>query len=169
MEQFLIRLANMSVQAGLVICVVLAARVLLAAIKAPKRYSYFLWFIPFLRMAVPVRLESIFSLLPRKTAPFDASVIRETVSTMPDVANPTASDVGTVISAAGADPVFHAKTAAISAAAAGMKAGTAGNRISLTFLLCAVWIAGIAALLLYGVFSCWKLKKETVLQHAYKG
>lgn len=160
MEQFLIHLANMSVQAGIVICVVLAARVLLTAIKAPKRYSYLLWFIPFLRMAVPVRLESVFSLLPRKSAPFGASVIRETVSAVPDAANSTASDVGAVISAAGADSASHAKAAAISAAAAGMTAGNAGSGISLTFLLCAVWIAGIAALLLYGVFSCWKLKKK---------
>lgn len=160
MEQFLIRLANMSVQAGIVVCVVLVARVLLTAIKAPKRYSYLLWFIPFLRMAVPVRLESVFSLLPRKSAPFGASVIRETVSAVPDAANSTVSDVGAVISAAGADSASHAKAAAISAAAAGMTAGNAGSGISLTFLLCAVWIAGIAALLLYGVFSCWKLKKK---------
>lgn len=163
MGQFLIRLANMSFQAGIVVCVVLAARVLLAAIKAPKRYSYLLWFIPFLRMAVPVRLESVFSLLPRKSAPFGASVIRETASAMPDAVNSTVSDVGTAISAAGADSASYAKAAAISAAAEGMKAGTAGNAgsgISLTFLLCAVWIAGIAALLLYGVFSFLKLKKK---------
>ncbi|MBD5556618.1 MAG: DUF4362 domain-containing protein [Roseburia sp.] len=163
MEQVLIRLANMSFQAGIVVCVVLAARVLLAAIKAPKRYSYLLWFIPFLRMIVPVRLESVFSLLPRKSAPFGASVIRETVSAVPDAANSAASDVGTVISAAGADPASHAKATVISAAAAGMKAGTAGNAgsgISLTFLLCVVWIAGIAALLLYGVLSCRKLQKK---------
>lgn len=160
MEQFLIRLANMSFQAGIVVCVVFVARALLAAIKAPKRYSYLLWFIPFLRMAVPVRLESVFSLLPRRSAPFGASVIRETVSAVPDAANPTVSDVGAVVSAAGADSASHAKAAAISAAAAGMKAGNADSGISLTFLLCAVWIAGIAVLLLYGVFSFWKLKKK---------
>lgn len=159
MEQVLIRLANMSFQAGIVVCVVFVARILLAAIKAPKRYAYFLWFIPFFRMAVPVHLESVFSLLPRQTAQFDTSLLR-----VPDtgVLSFAVPDAGAAVSSVGADSAFTAKTAAEIAADAGMKAGMsadAAGGISLTILLCAVWIAGIAVLLLYGIFSCRKLKK----------
>lgn len=159
MEQVLIHLANMSFQAGIVVCVVLVARILLAAIKAPKRYAYFLWFIPFFRMAVPVHLESVFSLLPRQTAQFDTSLLRVPDTGALSFAVP---DAGAAVSAVGADSAFTAKTAAEIAADAGIKAGMsadAAGGISLAILLCGVWIAGIAVLLVYGIFSCRKLKK----------
>lgn len=50
------------------ILVVLAARLLLR--KCPRKYSYYLWFVVFLNLCLPVTFEGIFSLIPRQVAGF---------------------------------------------------------------------------------------------------
>lgn len=68
MEVFFIQLANMSIQAAIVVCIILVARFFLERLHIPRKYIQLLWIIPFFRMVFPWRIESVFSLLPDKTA-----------------------------------------------------------------------------------------------------
>ncbi|MBO5278735.1 MAG: hypothetical protein J6B06_04515 [Lachnospiraceae bacterium] len=70
MEKIFIELLNMSFQAGIVVCFILLARWVFSLCRVPKKYSYFLWLIPFVRFICPVSLQSVFSLLPKKTEAF---------------------------------------------------------------------------------------------------
>lgn len=60
---------NMSITSCYVILAVIIIRLLL--IKAPKKYSYFLWSVVGFRLAIPVSFQSFFSLF--SLAPFDVS------------------------------------------------------------------------------------------------
>ena len=66
MEGFFMQLWDTSIQTGLVICVVLLVRLAFSMGKVPKRFSYALWAIPFLRMLLPWQPESDFSMIPQK-------------------------------------------------------------------------------------------------------
>ena len=62
MESLFIKLLNNSISAGWLVLAVLLARLLLK--KAPKRFRCALWALVGLRLVVPVRLKSVFSLVP---------------------------------------------------------------------------------------------------------
>lgn len=72
---FFIKLLNMSCQAALTVCFVLIARQILSWIHAPKRYAYYLWIIPFIRMVCPFSFKSPISLIPEGAAPIPAHII----------------------------------------------------------------------------------------------
>lgn len=65
MDRIFLQILNMSMTSSIVIFFVILTRFLLK--KAPKVYSYVLWFIVFLRLVTPISFESIFSLIPTKT------------------------------------------------------------------------------------------------------
>lgn len=75
MGELFITVFNMSYQASIVIIVIFLARLMLRLIKAPKKYSYFLWAIPFVRLVCPFTLESFFSLMPRKHSPVSPEIV----------------------------------------------------------------------------------------------
>ena len=62
MESLFIKLLNNSISAGWLVLAVLLARLLLK--KAPKRFRCALWALVGLRLVLPVRLKSVFSLVP---------------------------------------------------------------------------------------------------------
>lgn len=64
MKVFLMQLWNISYQAAMIICIILLVRQIFSWMKVPKKISYCLWLIPFLRMLCPWTIESTFSLLP---------------------------------------------------------------------------------------------------------
>lgn len=66
-EQIFIKILNMSLNASFVIIAVLFLRLLFK--KLPKKYSYVLWLIVFLRFLWPFTLESVVSLLPVTSEP----------------------------------------------------------------------------------------------------
>lgn len=70
-----IRLLNMSCQAGVAAGFVLIARQILAWLHAPKRYAYYLWLVPFIRMICPFSFESPISLIPEDAAPIPAHIV----------------------------------------------------------------------------------------------
>lgn len=145
MEQLIklfIQLVDIGYQAGVAVLFVLAARAFLSAIRAPKKYSCMLWFLPFVRLAFPIQPESVFSLLPKQNSPGAAfaemvnepvryvsseNVIRSQVPVMPAVDVPKA-----------AGPRFS----------------------SLLAVLALVWLAGIIILGILGLFSMWRLKRR---------
>lgn len=70
---------NMSITSCYVILAVIIIRLFL--IKAPKKYSYFLWSVVGFRLAIPVSFQSVFSLF--SLAPFDVSTAQNnTAGTM---------------------------------------------------------------------------------------
>lgn len=145
MEQLIklfIQLFDIGYQAGIAVLFVLAARAFLGAIRAPKKYSCMLWFLPFVRLAFPIQPESVFSLLPKQNGPgtalaemvnepvryvYSENVIRSQAPVMPAVDVPKA-----------ADPRFS----------------------SLLAVLAFVWLAGIIILGILGLFSMWRLKRQ---------
>lgn len=64
MEAIFSKILSMSLSASFVIGAVLLLRSLLG--KAPKKYSYFLWLLVFVRLLCPFTLESPMSLVPVK-------------------------------------------------------------------------------------------------------
>lgn len=79
MEGFLMQLWNLSIQAGLIICVVLAVRLVFSIGKVPRRFSYALWIIPFLRMLLPWQLESEFSMMPERPFAIGSNTVQRAV------------------------------------------------------------------------------------------
>lgn len=80
MESLFMCFLTMSYQASFVVCFVLVARVVLKLLHAPKKYSYYMWFIPFIRMILPVTIESIFSLLPNESASIQDNSIYQLIT-----------------------------------------------------------------------------------------
>ncbi len=60
MEHFILQLGIMSLQACVVICVVLLVRIIFAKVGVPKKYMNILWMLPYLCMVCPWKLEGAF-------------------------------------------------------------------------------------------------------------
>ena len=70
MEKIFLHLLNLSITASYIVLAVILLRFLLS--KAPKWISCLLWAMVGLRLAIPLSIESIFSLIPSsKTIPSD--------------------------------------------------------------------------------------------------
>ncbi len=67
MGDLVMNMLNVSVQAALIFGVLLAVRGLFALAGAPKKFAYGLWAILFIRLLLPVQLESGWGLMPRES------------------------------------------------------------------------------------------------------
>lgn len=138
MEAFWIELVNMSYQAAIVVCFILAARWLASLIKVPKKYCCMLWAIPFIRMLFPIHIESVLSLLPKKD-----SFLPENIAYMdsPRV-NTGSSAVDIMVSQSLPQPAV----------------GASANPMQIVLaLLQGIWLLGVIGLVIYSVFSCLRL------------
>ena len=61
MSEVIIQLGTRSIQAGLCIGVILLVRGIFQWLNLPKRFSYYLWLVPFLMLLLPWQLKSDFS------------------------------------------------------------------------------------------------------------
>lgn len=144
MEGFFMQLWNTSIQTGLVICVVVLVRWAFTLGKVPKRFSYALWAIPFLRMLLPFPMESEFSMIPQKAV---------------TVGSDTMERAATYASR------WQAPAVVQTAEGTGTAAVEAGGRtlVQLGLVLAGVvWLVGILLLFTYSAVSYWKLKKRLV-------
>ena len=80
MEAVFLQLLGMSYQAGVVVCFILLTRWVFQLCKVPKKYSYFIWAIPYIRFLCPFSLESIFSVFPKKQQLFQQNPIGQVAS-----------------------------------------------------------------------------------------
>ena len=64
-DKVFLDIVNMSITGSFAILIIMLARLLLK--KAPKVFSYALWFVAFFRLLVPVSFESVLSILPFNT------------------------------------------------------------------------------------------------------
>ena len=149
MEALFLRILKMSLAGGTVILLILPLRLLLR--RAPKRFSYLLWAAAAFRLCVPASLPSPFSLFrllsgtpaaPSAPGPLDLP--------FPVEAAPAAAEaaVSAGVQAAAAQP-SPAVSAAVGASA-----------FPWLRLLALVWLAGVAALLLYGLIVDLRLRRR---------
>lgn len=175
---------EMSLTASVVILAVLAARAILS--KAPKKYSYLLWIVVAFRLCVPFSFESAISIFNTTSAlpSFETEVgteeqqtdISETVSVpadtapeegtaiipdeAPGVTPPVVTTPGTTVipdetPSGGLEP-----TTSVTTAEPKPEPAKANPQLILGTVLAAIWLAGIAAMLGYGIVSYVKLNRH---------
>ena len=141
MSEAFIAIVNMSISASWIIAAVLIVRLLLK--KAPKWISVMLWGIVGVRLACPFTIESALSLIPSahtvsyETMTDKSPEINFGISFINDILNPVISDSLSAASADSANPM----------------------QILLPVLV-GVWLAGMAAMLIYAAVSYILLKKR---------
>ena len=72
-DKVFLDIVNMSITGSFAILIIILARLLLK--KAPKVFSYALWFVAFFRLLVPVSFESVLSILPFNTTPLSTDML----------------------------------------------------------------------------------------------
>lgn len=141
------QLVSLAVTALPVMAVVLGARWLLAKLNAPKKYSLVLWCAVWLRLVCPVKWRvrpwSIFNLRPlERVAEYSEAVAAvSSAASAPAVPAVTAPAADISVPAAAAEAAVDWQTLAWQGAAV-------------------VWLAGLAALLAYGVWSWLRLRRQ---------
>lgn len=154
MTAFLSLLLSMSYQAGIAVCVILTARFLFSLIKVPKKYSYALWAIPFLRLICPWAVKSSFSFLPDQAG--SASAVQQNIqssfSSLQVPGDLTATQLVPGTSFAAVDMAVAAKTAAAPLPEGGFLS------VSPLMIVEIIWLTGILALCLYSTLTSFRLK-----------
>ena len=140
MGEIFLTLLHMSVTAGYMILAVVVLRGILK--KAPKWIICLLWGLVGVRLACPVSVKSVFSLIPRgETAPRGMGA-----------APYGAFDAGSAV-------VNEAAVPALSSAAAPAAADAARTDVFIT-AVSAVWLVGVAVMLVCALVSYMKLKRS---------
>lgn len=143
MENFLLKLLNMSLTGSYVILAVLVLRVFLRA--APRWVSYALWAVPFLRLALPFSLESAFSLVRVRPNAIPADIAY--------AAQPAIDS--------GVRPLDTVVNTALTAAAPDVTAGNSVNPLQVLLFVCFwLWLAGVVFLAISSLI-------QTVHLHRY--
>ncbi len=155
MEALFLCVLRMSLAGSVVILGVLLLRLFLR--RAPRKYSYFLWLAAVFRLCVPVSLPSplsLFRLLVKPVSAGEAALEARLSPLLP--AGTEALTVGNVAPAA-----VPALPAAREAAA--------GVAFPWLRLLAWIWLAGVAALLLYSLISGIRLRLRLRTAIRYSG
>ncbi len=146
MEEVFLRVLRMSLAGGVVILLILPLRLMLR--RAPRKYAYGLWPAAAFRLLVPVSLPSpvsLFRLLARPVAAGEAVLAPRVSPLLP----------------AGTEALAVGNVAPASAAAAPAVPAVSGEAaFPWLQLLAWAWLAGAAALLLYGLISGVRLRRR---------
>ena len=189
MEQIFLTVLNMSLAAGVVIAVVLLARLLLR--RAPKKWSYLLWSAVAFRLCCPISFKAAFSVfrlkplqgaatavtdtagrtsaityIPHITAPATAPVTAPAAPvTTPAVPVTPVAPVAPVTPTAPVAPVApvtpvtpSTPVTSVPGAAEAVQSATDLMTV-LTWVALCLWIAGIAAMIGYSVYSYVKMRR----------
>ena len=148
MESMFLQLVGMNIKAGYVILVIIVIRLLLR--KAPRIFSYLLWSAVLFRLIVPFSFQNVFSLMPARTQTiskelvttegFSPFVQTASIPQQPDaemIGNTMQSVQPATLQGGGIDPL--SQWAAVGAA---------------------VWLTGVALLLIYSIFSVVALRRK---------
>lgn len=141
MGEVFLTLLHMSVTAGYMILAVVALRVILK--KAPKWIICLLWGLVGVRLACPVSVKSVFSLIPR-----GESVPRETAAAPYGAFDPGPAVFG------------EAANSVVASAEASNAAAHAPRTDVFITAVSAVWLAGVAVMLVCALVSYMKLKRS---------
>lgn len=146
------RIFNMSITAGIIICMVLAIRILLR--RAPKIFSYLLWSVVLFRLLCPITLSSSFSALRIWNAPAARSdTAAFTSSALP---NHNDSPQLSKVSDSPAPPVFIQQE--LPEAVVTEPKDVLKNIALAGFSF--IWLAGVILITGYGILSTMRLKKR---------
>lgn len=171
MEQFMLRLGSMSIQAMVVIPAVLLVRAVFAGARVPKKYVNLLWLVPYVVMICPWKINSVFSFwrMPKQyqvdRIQAGTENIQQTVTQMvtgalsgggisgnSNVAHSGGSVWAEATGVAG-DELIHNVAQSGNVAANTWGAGE---------ILGLVWLLGVMALMVYSVVSYMKLQKKVL-------
>lgn len=141
MTELFLNIVNMSISASWVVLAVLLLRFLLK--KAPKWITVLLWGIVAVRLVCPFTLESAVSLIPSA----------ETIN--PEITSGASPQINSGISMINSRVNTAIDESFVSDSASGATALQ-----TLVPILSAVWVLGIAAMLLYAVVSFFKVKRR---------
>lgn len=141
MTELFLNIVNMSISASWVVLAVLLLRFLLK--KAPKWITVLLWGIVAVRLICPFTLESAVSLIPSA----------ETIN--PEITSGASPQINSGISMINSGVNTAIDESFVSDSASGATALQ-----TLVPILSAVWVLGIAAMLLYAVVSFFKVKRR---------
>lgn len=150
MEALFLHLLNISITASYVAIAVILLRLLFK--KAPRWISCLLWGFVAFRLVCPVSFESVLSLIPEKEAVeiSDIAASEEEEDVVGNTAKPTVPIVGVPL----APPVLEAPTEpSAPALPAAPEADGAGKGDVAWFIVGCVWLAGVAAMLIYAAVS----------------
>lgn len=141
MDAVFLELLNRSIAAGWLVLAVVALRALLR--RAPKNLRCLLWGLVALRLLLPARLKSVFSLIPSAQTLRPETLLSET---------PTVQTGFAAVDYA-VNPVLSESFAPA--------AGASVNPLQVwTHIGALLWLAGLAALLLYAVVSYLRLRRR---------
>lgn len=88
MEDFILQLGNMSMQAAVAVGAVLIARLLFARFGVGKKYVGLLWFIPYFCMICPWKLKSPFGLWGSRPKEYQIERLRQAAIYIQNAASP---------------------------------------------------------------------------------
>lgn len=175
MEQFIIQLGYMSIQAVVVIQTVLLVRVAFAGAHVPKKYANWLWFLTYIVMICPWKISSAFSFwrMPKgyrgDRIEAGAQEVQQTLTQIivgevpTDVIDGVGGNTGIVGSQA-MEKVTDALVAGTENMESVVNHVTNGSSttMSLADVLGVVWILGVIVFLIYSVISYVKLRKKVI-------
>lgn len=171
---------NISIQAVFIFCVLFAVRGLFSLCKVPKKYAYLLWSIFFLRLLLPIQLESDFGLMPQgnlissrwETQTENISGGRHSekaVKSEEEVSNIQTTEVPGTDTSQSMDRILLSELETEEAAIPVENAVQSKNRIFLSklfaggldcFILLILWLGGVVIFLLCNAISYGRLKKR---------
>lgn len=145
---------NMSITSCYVILAVIIIRLFL--IKAPKKYSYFLWSVVGFRLAIPVSFQSVFSLF--SLAPFDVSTAQNntagTMDYIPVNIDPNAVSTNVNVGMANVNTIINDA----------LYNASVNSDINITERLVSIfsyiWIIGVVVIILYGIISYCVMRRN---------
>ncbi|MFA5528560.1 MAG: M56 family metallopeptidase [Peptostreptococcales bacterium] len=136
MDQLFIQILKMSMTASYAILFVIVARLLLK--KAPRFFSYVLWSVVLFRLICPISIESMFSFLPVSAGSGAQNIMNSETLNM----NSGIAMIDQVVNHSLPAPAV----------------GVSVNPIQIwIFIGAIVWLTGIIILLLYSIFTTFKL------------
>lgn len=145
MEQFFIRIFNMGLTAGITILVVFLIRLIIK--KAPKIFSYALWAVVLFRLLCPVSFSSVVSLMGVLNGPEPNQGMMEYIP----------ENIGLMEQPEVNLPIGAVENAVNESLPAAAMENSANPMQIVIFAGACIWIAGIAAMLMYGIVTYIKL------------
>lgn len=163
MEGFISVLFRLSMQGTIIIFTVCLLRKLLQVLKVSHRYVVFLWLVPFFYLVFPWKLEVPHGFWRSEAVEQVTTTERESV-TLPKqedlVVKLPDADVTEELPAT---PDMSPQTGNISGVQDGIRNAVLTTRDILKAVASGVWMAGIVAMLGYGLYSYIKLKRRLLL------
>ena len=172
MEQFILQLGMMSLQASVVIGVVLVVRMLFMQFRVPKKYMCILWILPYLCMICPWKIEADFGFW-RMPEQVQVEQVQEVLEKLP-LGNGQVPEEQQLVNVEGntkENPeVLSEHTVGMEAGANAGGVGSThtagdeqvGSQAEYLDILFYIWFVGVIGLMAYSIVSYLQLRQKLV-------